>query len=163
MLTKAVSAGGRHLIVLEGFMGFWDTLLVQLMDACVWLEIPYEVAIDRRMRTTPMPKQHYNGALWPNYERYRELVFGESFSALTAGRLCEIDACSGAVGERLRAAAMGRLSMLAFQPRKVLEGLEADLEAEAPAAAAAPKRAGAKPAARPKKKKKKAPTTAQPS
>ena len=66
MLTKAVSAGGRHLIVLEGFMGFWDTLLVQLMDACVWLEIPYEVAIDRRMRTTPMPKQHYNGALWPN-------------------------------------------------------------------------------------------------
>jgi len=78
-------------------------------------------------------------------------------------RLCEIDACSGAVGERLRAAAMGRLSMLAFQPRKVLEGLEADLEAEAPAAAAAPKRAGAKPAARPKKKKKKAPTTAQPS
>ena len=78
-------------------------------------------------------------------------------------RVCALDACSGAVGERLRAAAMGRLSMLAFQPRKVLEGLEADLEAEAPAAAAAPKRAGAKPAARPKKKKKKEPTTAQPS
>ena len=90
-----------------------------------------------------------------------------------SGDLFALDACAGAVGGGVRAAALGRLSKLAFQPQQVWASLEADLAAElgeAPAPAAAPhaataakplKRAGAKPAAQPKKKKKKA-TTAQP-
>lgn len=44
-----------------------DPLLVNLFDFQIWLELTYEVAVARRMATTPMPQSHYDNALWPNY------------------------------------------------------------------------------------------------
>ena len=47
-----------------------------------------------------------------------------------SGDLFALDACAGAVGGGVRAAALGRLSKLAFQPQQVWASLEADLAAE---------------------------------
>ena len=69
--------GEQRLVVFEGFMLFYDPLLVHLFDRQIWLELTYEVAHARRMATTPMPQSHYDNALWPNYCSYKDIsVFG---------------------------------------------------------------------------------------
>ena len=71
--------GEQRLVVFEGFMLFYDPLLVHLFDRQIWLELTYEVAHARRMATTPMPQSHYDNALWPNYCSYKDIsVFGTS-------------------------------------------------------------------------------------
>lgn len=69
--------GEDRLVVFEGFMLFYDPLLVSLFDRQIWLELTYEVAHARRMATTAMPQAHYDNSLWPNYCCYKDVsVFG---------------------------------------------------------------------------------------
>ena len=83
------AADGEHrLVVFEGFMLFYDPLLVQLFDTQIWLELTYEVAHARRMATTPMPQSHYDNGLWPNYCAYKDIgVFGTQKVATIDGTL----------------------------------------------------------------------------
>ena len=65
--------GRRRLVVLEGFMLYFDPVLVELMDLRLWLELTYTVAKERRMSTTPMPHEQYDKCLWPNYCCYKDI------------------------------------------------------------------------------------------
>merc|ERR1711879_690493 len=90
--SSKYGSGIHTLIVVEGFMLFWDPLLVDVFDICVWLDLDYEEAFRRRMATTPMPHEHYNKSLWPNYQRYRSLIQLPNFLARAEGNLYEMSA-----------------------------------------------------------------------
>ena len=63
-------------VILEGFMMFYDSRLVECIDYFVWLEINKKECYKRRMATKRESKRYFNDWLWPNHQRYRESIFG---------------------------------------------------------------------------------------
>ena len=88
--AKRLSAadGVARLVILEGFMLYYDPLLVALLDLQLWLELPYVEAKHRRMTTSTMHNPQYEMCLWPNYVAFKDIsVWGGS-----TNRMFTIDA-----------------------------------------------------------------------
>mmetsp|Transcript_30564 Transcript_30564/g.50604 ORF Transcript_30564/g.50604 Transcript_30564/m.50604 type:complete len:530 (-) Transcript_30564:70-1659(-) len=68
------SSEGVDLVIAEGFQAFHDPSLVASMDLKIWLDIGKAAAHDRRMRTSHVPEQYFQDAIWPHHVKYRARV-----------------------------------------------------------------------------------------
>jgi len=57
-------------IILEGFMLYYDMRLFNLMNLRFWIDIDRDTCYTRRMATTRVPEKYFNDWLWPNYLEY---------------------------------------------------------------------------------------------
>lgn len=71
-------SGSRRLVVAEGFQCFEDTRVTALLDLRLWLDVPRELARERRMASKPVdPPAHFDEEIWPAHEAYRARVLAE--------------------------------------------------------------------------------------
>ena len=74
-LAEEIADPTVHCIIFEGFKAFYDRRVVELLDICVWLQVPYDVAKKRRMeRPAGWSAEHFDKEVWPNHEIYAENV-----------------------------------------------------------------------------------------
>eukprot|EP01083_Nonionella_stella_P070249 187852_1 len=66
-------------IILEGFMLYHDTRIVNCIHYFLWLEISRKVCFNRRMSTKRETHRYFNDNIWPNYQQYKANVFQNNF------------------------------------------------------------------------------------
>lgn len=83
-LSKTLGRTGKEgikvtkcVLILEGFMLFYESRLRNLFDFMIWLEINRPTCHDRRMETYRVTEDYFNTKLWVNYTSYRTLLFDE--------------------------------------------------------------------------------------
>jgi len=65
-----------QVLLVEGFQAFHDPSLVSEMDLQLWLDVREGTARERRMRTSPVPPDYFEGAIWKEHVAYRQRVLG---------------------------------------------------------------------------------------
>jgi len=75
-LSTAMQLPGVQLVIVEGFRAFHDPMMVEQMDALLWLEVGKQACHDRRMATTKVTETVFRNHLWPRHLEYQQAVFG---------------------------------------------------------------------------------------
>lgn len=75
VLTVEMQDPAVSWVLLEGFMVFYDERLLGLCDVPIWLEVPMDLALKRRMKTKKVERTYFDQFIWPNHTNYQRLVF----------------------------------------------------------------------------------------
>lgn len=62
-------------VLIEGFMSFYDDRLFNLCTVPIWLEVPFAISKDRRMRTKRVEETYFDANIWSNHLAYAQRVF----------------------------------------------------------------------------------------
>jgi len=73
-LKKHIDSGEFDIIILEGFMAFFDPSLTALFDVRFWIELDLATASSRRLQTQGMPVSYYEEVVWKNHLSYKKHV-----------------------------------------------------------------------------------------
>lgn len=60
-----------NVLILEGFLLYYDKTIIDLLDVMIWLEIPKNICYQRRMSTYPVSKEYFEEYVWPYYLKYK--------------------------------------------------------------------------------------------
>ena len=71
-------------LIFEGFKAFHDERVAALLQMYVWLEVPRDVAQERRMaRRSGCSEQHFDQQIWANHMLYQQQTFERLGSKLS--------------------------------------------------------------------------------
>jgi uridine kinase len=73
--TTPREVGGMPILIIEGFMAFWDPVVVSMMHQRIWLDVGNAELRRRRVTTTPTSGEYYDQWIKPNADMYEDLVF----------------------------------------------------------------------------------------
>lgn len=64
-----------NILIVEGFLIFSDNRINDLCDLKIFLELPYNVCLERRLKrvfkhVNPQPVKYFQEFIWPTYEKY---------------------------------------------------------------------------------------------
>ena len=62
-------------VILEGFMLYHDSRIMELVDYPLWVEISKETCIERRMASPNWTHNYWDEGIWQNHEEYKQRTF----------------------------------------------------------------------------------------
>ena len=77
---------GREILLLDGFMLYWDAQLEEMFDLKLFLHAPKHTLLTRRISrpiyvteqgTWSDPPNYFDDVVWPNYLQYNQRVFND--------------------------------------------------------------------------------------
>lgn len=74
-VLKCLKSKEYDIVIMEGFLSFFDPLLTSICDVRIHIKCSMEVAAERRLRTQNFSPQRYAAVVWPNYLEYEKVSF----------------------------------------------------------------------------------------